>query len=59
MLLGTALGLAGDMALTRLLAGLLYKVTATDPLAFSSVALLLLGAALLACLIPLVALKCE
>jgi putative ABC transport system permease protein len=68
VLLGTALGLAGAVPLTRLLAGMLYEVTATDPLAFSSVALLLLGAALLACLIParratrvdpLVALKCE
>ena len=49
---GVTLGLAGSLALTRFLAGLLYGVSATDPLAFGSVALLLACVALAACLVP-------
>jgi putative ABC transport system permease protein len=49
---GVVLGLAGASALTRLLASLLYNVKPIDPLTFGSVALLLVGAALLACYIP-------
>ncbi|HLL77414.1 MAG TPA: ABC transporter permease [Pyrinomonadaceae bacterium] len=51
-LLGVALGLAGALALTRLMAGLLYGVSAFDPATFAVVALLLTAVALLACLIP-------
>lgn len=51
-LLGMALGLAGAVALTRLLERLLYGVSATDLLTFVSVAALLLAVAMLACWIP-------
>jgi putative ABC transport system permease protein len=51
-LTGLALGLAGAFALTRLIAGLLYGVSATDPLTFIIVAVILFAIALLACWIP-------
>ena len=50
--IGVAIGIAGALALTRTLASLLFGVTATDPLTFGGVTLLLVGAALLACYIP-------
>ncbi|HKM91829.1 MAG TPA: ABC transporter permease [Candidatus Acidoferrales bacterium] len=51
-LLGVAIGLAGSLALTRTVESLLFGVTATDPLTFAGVILLLVGAALLACYVP-------
>jgi putative ABC transport system permease protein len=51
-LTGLSLGLIGSLALARLLSSLLYGVSATDPLTFVSVALLLLGVAWLACYLP-------
>ena len=51
-LAGIAIGLAGAYALTRVMASLLYGVSATDPLTFGGVALLLALVALVACLIP-------
>jgi len=51
-LIGIAIGLAGALALTRLIAHLLFNVSATDPLTFFGAAALLIGVALLACWIP-------
>jgi len=52
ILFGLALGLAASFALTRVLAGMLYGVTPTDPLTFVAVSFLLASVALLACYIP-------
>jgi len=51
-LAGVAAGLAGALAVTRLMNGLLYDVTATDPATFLSAAALLVTVALLASYIP-------
>jgi putative ABC transport system permease protein len=51
-LLGVVLGLAGAVALTRILSSLLYDVTPTDPLTLTSVSLLLAAIALLASYFP-------
>lgn len=51
-LVGLTFGLAGAIALTRLLERLLYGVSTTDAPTFVSIALLLLGVAALACWIP-------
>jgi len=50
--LGVGLGLAGALALTRLLEKLLFSVEPTDPLTFAFVPLLLSGVALAACYLP-------
>jgi putative ABC transport system permease protein len=50
--IGIAGGLGAAFALTRLMASLLFGVTATDAVTFASVASLLLAVALLACYIP-------
>jgi putative ABC transport system permease protein len=49
---GVALGLAGALALARLLRNLLYGLSADDPATLASVSLLLAAVALLACWIP-------
>ena len=51
-LLGVAAGICVSLAGTRVLAGLLYGVTPTDPATFTAVALLLIAVALAACFIP-------
>lgn len=51
-LAGLALGVPAALALTRLLRGLLFEVSATDPATFIATSLLLLGVALLACYVP-------
>jgi putative ABC transport system permease protein len=51
-LAGVAIGIAGAFALTRVMASLLFNVSATDPVTFAVVALLLVLVALLASYIP-------
>jgi len=50
--IGIALGAAGALVLTRLLAGLLYGIGASDPGTFGAAAILLGLVALLACYLP-------
>jgi len=52
IVIGLAIGLAASLALTRFLSGLLFGVSATDPLTFVSVSALLATVALTACYIP-------
>ncbi len=49
---GIASGIAGALALTRLMASLLFEVKPTDPATFAGVAILLALVALVACYIP-------
>jgi putative ABC transport system permease protein len=51
-LIGVAIGLAGALALGRVLASLIYGISATDPLTFTAVAALLCMVALMASIIP-------
>jgi putative ABC transport system permease protein len=51
-LLGIAIGIIAALALTRLMASLLFEVTPTDPATFSAVAILLAVVAFAACYIP-------
>ena len=51
-LIGAAFGIAAAFELTRGLSGMLYGVTATDPLVFAGVPLLLIGVSVLASYVP-------
>jgi len=67
-LIGVVIGVAASLGLTKLMARMLYGVSASDPLTFIGVAILLSLVALAACFIPtrramrvdpMVALRCE
>jgi ABC-type antimicrobial peptide transport system permease subunit len=50
--IGSLIGLLTALGGARMLKSLLYGVSASDPITFSLVAMLLLGIALLACWVP-------
>ncbi len=67
-LFGLLIGVAGSLAVARLISGLLYGVTPADPGTLGATALLILGVVLLACYLParraarvdpMTALRCE
>jgi putative ABC transport system permease protein len=51
-LVGLGIGVVLAFLFTRLIASLLYSVSATDPLTFGAVAIVLLSVAVAACYIP-------
>ncbi|HWO01096.1 MAG TPA: ABC transporter permease [Blastocatellia bacterium] len=51
-LIGVAVGLGGAFALTRVMATLLFNISATDPITFVAIPVLLAGVALAACFVP-------
>jgi putative ABC transport system permease protein len=51
-LIGTAIGVAGSVAVSKLVQGLLFGVTATDPPTIGTVVAMLLAVAAVACYVP-------
>jgi putative ABC transport system permease protein len=67
-LIGLAIGIAGAIGLTRFMTSLLFNVSATDPMTYGVIAILLLIVAVAACYLParraakvdpMIALRCE
>jgi len=50
--IGISIGAGLSLALTRVMTGLLYDVSVTDPLTFAGVGVLLAGVAILAAYLP-------
>ena len=51
-LIGIVVGVAGALALTRVMSGLLFEVRSTDPATFAAIVVLFAFVALIACYIP-------
>jgi ABC-type antimicrobial peptide transport system permease subunit len=51
-LAGVSIGLAAALGLSRVMAGYVYGIKATDPLTYAAAALLLVLVALAACYVP-------
>ena len=51
-IIGAAIGLAGAFLVTRAITSVLYGVSATDPVTFGFVSVVLVGVALVACYVP-------
>ena len=52
ILIGIAVGMAGALGLTRLIANMLFGVKPTDPVTYALVGVLLTGVSLAACYLP-------
>ena len=52
IILGAILGVGGAVALSRVMSGFLFEITATDPWTFVGAAVLLSGIGMAACLVP-------
>jgi ABC-type antimicrobial peptide transport system permease subunit len=52
LLIGTALGLSGAVALSRFLEALLFQVKSVDPVSFTVVTVVMIGIGLVACWLP-------